>query len=79
VVSSTPRLHFIPEKDPVPIVQEAGWAPGLVWMGGKSRPQRDLIPELSSQALYIYIYSIKFAKTVIQYSITLIQAHNKQM
>ena len=27
-----------PGKDPVPIVQEAGWAPGPVWTGGKSRP-----------------------------------------
>jgi hypothetical protein len=27
-----------PGKDPVPIVQEAGWAPGPVWKGGKSRP-----------------------------------------
>jgi hypothetical protein len=25
--------HFTPRKDPVPIVQEAGWAPGPVWMG----------------------------------------------
>jgi len=32
-------------KDPVPIVQEAGWAPGPVWMGGKSRPHRDSIPD----------------------------------
>jgi len=34
-----------PGKDPVPIVQEAGWAPGPVWMGGKSRPYRDSIPD----------------------------------
>ena len=27
MVSSTPRPHFTPGKDPVPIVQEAGWAP----------------------------------------------------
>ena len=27
-----------PGKDPVPILQEAGWAPGSVWTGGKSRP-----------------------------------------
>ena len=26
-----------PGKDPVPTVQEAGWAPGTVWTGGKSR------------------------------------------
>ena len=30
-----------PGKDPVPILQEAGWAPGTVWMGGKSRLYRD--------------------------------------
>jgi len=28
VVSSTPRLHFTPGKDPVPILQETGWAQG---------------------------------------------------
>jgi len=38
VVSSTPRPHFTPGKDPVPILQEAGWAPGPVWTGRKSRP-----------------------------------------
>ena len=30
VVSSTPRPHFTPGKDPVPILQEAGWVPGPV-------------------------------------------------
>jgi len=45
VVSRTPRPHFTPGKDPVPIVQEAGWAPGPVWTGGKSRPHRDSIPD----------------------------------
>jgi len=34
VVSSMPRPHFTPRKDPVPIVQEAGWATGPVWTGG---------------------------------------------
>ena len=29
---STPRPgRFTPRKDPVTIVQEAGWAPGTVW------------------------------------------------
>jgi hypothetical protein len=36
--AARPDPHFTPGKDPVPIVQEAGWAPGLVWTGGKSRP-----------------------------------------
>jgi len=28
-----PRPLFTPGKDPVPVVQEAGWAPGRVWTG----------------------------------------------
>jgi len=36
VVSSTPRPHFTPGKDPVSILQEAGWASGPVWKDGKT-------------------------------------------
>jgi len=50
VVSSTPRPHFTPGKDPVPILQEAGWAPGPVWTGGKSRPHRNSIPDRPAQS-----------------------------
>jgi len=58
VVSSTPRPQFTPGKDPIPILQEAGWAPGPVWMGGKSRPHRDSIPKCParSQSLYQLSY-----------------------
>ena len=35
-VSITPQLLFILGKDPVPIVQEAGWAPGPVWTGAEN-------------------------------------------
>jgi len=28
--------YFTPRKDPVLIVQEAGWAPGPVWMGAEN-------------------------------------------
>ena len=35
-VSVTPRPLFTPGKDPVSIVQEAGWAPGPVWMGAEN-------------------------------------------
>ena len=45
MVSVTPRPHFTSGKDPVPILQEAGWAPVPVWRGGKSRPHRDSIPD----------------------------------
>jgi hypothetical protein len=36
VVSVTPRPLFTPGKDPVPILQEAGWAPGPVWTGAEN-------------------------------------------
>ena len=42
-VSVTPRPILIPGKNAVPIVHEAGWAPGPVWTGGKSRPYWDSI------------------------------------
>ena len=35
-VSVTPRPPFTPRKDPVSIVQEAGWAPGPVWTGAEN-------------------------------------------
>jgi len=57
-VSTTLRLHFIPGKDPVPILQEAGWSPGPAWTGGKSRPHQDSIPDppARSQSLYRLSY-----------------------
>ena len=43
-----------PGKNPVPILQEAGWAPGPVWTGGKSRPYRDSIPDHPARILSLY-------------------------
>jgi len=43
-----------PGKDPVPIVQKAGWAPGPVWTGGKSRPHRDSIPNCPPRCQSLY-------------------------
>ena len=56
--SGTPQPHFTPGKDPAPILQEAGWAPGSVWMVRKSHPHRDLIPDrpVRSQSLYRLSY-----------------------
>ena len=45
MVSSKPRPNFTPAKESVPILQEAGWAPGAVWTSRKSRPHRDSIPD----------------------------------
>jgi len=35
-VSVTPWSRFTPGRDPVPSVQEAGWAPEPVWKGAKN-------------------------------------------
>jgi hypothetical protein len=61
-----PRPLSTPGKDPVPIVQEAGWAPGPVWTGAEISPQpgfnsRTVQPvaqslyRLSYRAQYCYI------------------------
>jgi len=41
-----------PGKGPVPILQEAEWAPGPVWTGGNSRPHRDSIPDRPAHIRY---------------------------
>jgi len=41
-----------PGKDPVPMVREAGWAPGSAWTVGKSRPHRDSIPDRPAFSRY---------------------------
>ena len=54
-VSVAPWPLFTPRKDQVPILQEAGWAPGPVWTGAENlAPHRDSIPGPSSpnQSLY---------------------------
>ena len=58
VVSITPRPYFNPRKDPVPIVQEAGWAPRPVWTDEKPRPIGIRYPggPVRSQSLYRLIY-----------------------
>jgi hypothetical protein len=68
VVSSTPRPYFTPGKNPVPIVQEAGWTPGPVWTGEENLvPYRDSIPrpsvaiptELPGPQLLVIQFNIK--------------------
>jgi len=36
---------FTPGKDPVPIVLEAGWAPGPVWTGAENSPPPGFGPQ----------------------------------
>jgi len=47
--------RFTPWKDPVPIVQEAGWTPETVWMGAENlAPTRIRSPDhpALSESLY---------------------------
>jgi len=58
-VSIMPRPLFTPGKDPVPIVEEAGWVPGLVWTVAENlAPAGIRSPDrlASSQSLYRLCY-----------------------
>jgi len=58
-VSVTPRPLFTPGKNPVPIVQEAGWAPGPVWTGVENHASTGIrSPDrpACSQSLYRLCY-----------------------
>ena len=59
VVSVTHRPLFIPGKETVTIVQEAGWAPGPVWTGAENLdPTGIRSPDRTarSQSLYLLSY-----------------------
>jgi len=71
VVSSTPRPQFTPGKEPVPILQDAGWAPGSVWTGGKSRPHRDSIPDRPARSQSLYRLSHP-AHIILQYNVIIL-------
>ena len=50
---------FTPGKEPAPIVQEAGWAPGLVWIGAENLAPtgiRSLDLPAHSESLYRLSY-----------------------
>jgi len=49
-VSPKLRPPLPPGKKTVPIAQEAGWAPGLIWTDGKSRPNRNSIPDRQARS-----------------------------
>jgi hypothetical protein len=59
---SAPRPgRFTPGKDPVPIVQEAGWAPGPVWTCAKNlAPTGIRSPDRPSRSQSLYRPLVKF-------------------
>jgi len=48
--AARPGHTLPPGKDSELIVQEAGWAPGPVWTGEKSRLHRDLITDCPARS-----------------------------
>jgi hypothetical protein len=80
VVNSTLQPHFTPGKDPVPIVQEAGWAPGPVWteenlvpLGFDLRTVQPVV-SLSNVVSRSSIYLVRVRKTSINLSIISVPA-----
>jgi hypothetical protein len=54
VINSTPRQLYSQERDPVLIVQEAGWAPGPVWTGAENlSPTGIRSPDLPARSDYL--------------------------
>jgi len=54
-----PRPLFTPGKDPVPIVQEVGWAPGAVWESAENLAFtgiRSRTVQPVAQSLYLLSY-----------------------
>jgi hypothetical protein len=64
--ASHPERFYTPGKDPVPILQEAGWAPGPVWTGAENlAPTRIRSPDrpARSQLLYRLRYPNHYAQS----------------
>jgi hypothetical protein len=49
-----PRPVFTRGKDPVPIVQEAGWAPGQVWTGEENLAPPGFDPRIVQPVASLY-------------------------
>jgi len=65
----TPRPLFTPGKNLVPMAQEAGWAPGSVWIGVENlAPHRDSIPgpPARSESLYRLSYPAHTSTSIVK-------------
>jgi hypothetical protein len=60
VVNTTPQLLYPRERDPVPIVREAGWVPGPVWTGAENlAPTRIRSPDRLARSQLLYRLSYR--------------------
>jgi len=69
-----PRQHLTPGKDPVPIVQEAGWASGPVWTGAENlappgfdprtvQPVGNRYTDYATRPMHPCVFPIKYTST----------------
>ena len=85
--STPPFDHSAPRKDPVPIVQEIGWAPGPVWTGAENlasptgirspdRPARSVVAVSTelTRTTFIYLF-ISFIHSFTYKAVTLTVIH----
>jgi len=70
-VSVTPRPLFTSGKDPVPFVQEAGWAPGPVWTDAENLASTG-IRSPDRPALSKSLYRLRYPSHNTQYSAILL-------
>ena len=55
--------RFTPRKDPVPVAQEAGWAPGPVWTGAENLASTGIrSPDRPARSQLLYRLSYRYAK-----------------
>jgi hypothetical protein len=55
---------FMPEKDPVPIVQDVGWAPGPVWVSTENlAPTGIRFPDFRARCKSLYRLSYRGSVT----------------
>jgi len=74
VVNATPR-RLPPGKDPVPIVHEAGWAPGPVWTGAVNlAPKGIRSPDCPARRQRLYIDCATPANTLLLHGSNAAQA-----
>jgi len=73
-VGSAPRPHFTPGKEPVPILQDAGWAPGSVCSSVA-------IPTELPCPHYYPVYNTKFHKSskdpIFRRALIFLHLHNR--
>jgi hypothetical protein len=69
VVNATPRPLYLRQRDPVPIVYEAVWAPGPVWIGAENLASTGIFFFVFSCTLY-FIHTCFFVLIVLHFAYT---------